>query len=479
MTFGVSSHPRFLPTLLIWWACIASFALPSCSGSSGPSLADIPADADYVAILRLDSLAQAEEAMQFLNIGAPERLATLTAGIASALDLSQVIVYKPVETGMGIMAAGITDGSALKSALSEAGWVKRKFRSEEIYEPESAGEFGCCMVMDGATAWFLANRTDLKAWRESLHKAGKSSYATLPLDRLVEERGVILALVNPATLGLNAPDRLFAVTSSSTADALTLRGGMIDVAKDSKGHYVPLDLLSPIGTIPTELRDMICAGPSLTILAGMSQSIDWANIVEMAGPGLGTQNQGMFQSLLPYIKSLNGVFALNAGPLTAASLDDGDPEHQSLLVYGRLEGNRANEAVEEINSNLRAKGLNPVPRADGIYAFSLGDARYRYTARDGAFIFALNREINLPAGQALPAIILPDDSRLSATLSLPPVTGAPAPLVTMTMDRNAITFTITDKGGNPLSALATYFTTLHRQSQTARETSDSYYDEYD
>ena len=466
------------PGLALAFALLACL-LTGCAKSESPSLSDLPADAEYVVMLNLDSIGQEGNLQQGISMLIPGDLNGLPDNAAQCLDLSNVMAYKPTETKMAIVAVGITDEDMLTEALVKAGWTKRKVNGEEIYEPDGSGEFGRCIVIDRGAAWYLTTRNDLKNWRESLRRASDNNFSQYPTADVIASRGVLTAFINPSAVGLPGSDKLFTVTTARASGSITFTGRLIATDEAHRGEEVPLDLLSDLGSAPAALSPMLCAGPTLTIMAGMTQAIDWGNMVEMAGADLGTQNQGMLQSLLPYIRSLNGIMAINVGPLSTKSLEATDVEEQSLMIYGLLEGNRAQEAVEEINTNLRQKGGNPAPRADGVYAFTLGDARYRYTARDGAFIFALNREIDLPEVLRGTSPEIAPTTRLNASLTLPAVNGASAPAFSLKMDAKVVTFTITAPGADPLSALANYMATLQSNSRSAREASADYYDDYD
>lgn len=468
-----------------WIAALSVMMLSGCSANDSPSLNDVPADAEYAAMLDLKAAGPFSDTISMLSAIAPDDMAPLLNDIAPTIDLSTVMVYKPRQTKMGIVALKLTEPDKFTETLTRSGWNKRRLNDEEIYEPDGGGEFAKCIVVDRGAAWYLSTRTDLKAWRESLKKAEELSFASeYRVEQLVNERSALLTFINPVAIGMSDSSyRLLCVTTTPKPQpgTITLKCSMIEFSnKNGTGETVPLDLLAPITEEAlATVRPMLTGSPSLTILAGLPQGIDWGGLVEMAGTGLDTRNQGMLQSLLPYMKDLKGLFALNVGPLTPRQLEADELEQQSLLVYGQLDGNRAQEAVEEINGNIRQKGLNPVPRADGVYAFTLGDARYRYTARNGAFIFALNREIDLDGQEAVTGNMFTPGKHLAASLTLPKINEAPEVGISLIMDADTLTITLKSTSGNPLIALENFFTALHTATNARSEAAPDYYDDYD
>lgn len=469
-------------------AFLAIALMASCSGSESPSAVDVPADADYVAIVDLTAIAKSAgfdltDSQASAGLGAimPDEAARILPSIAGAADLSSVMVYKPASCRENVVAFAVTDRDKLEESLEASGWKKRKFDSLEGLEPEESREFSPCIVFDRGAAWWLATRSDLKAWQQSFSEASDRNFASLGgVAEAIDSRGQLIAFANPSTAGLAMNDALIKITGNLTADSLSVKANLVGCSESDAGKTLPF---APLATIDSAaFAPYMPQAPALVAAAGITPGINWGGIVDLIGPGIGTQNQGMLQTLLPYMSALDGPLAVGIGPLTAKSLLSTELEDQTIILYAPLQPGKAEQAVAEINTNLRQKGLNPTPRPDGIYAYTLGDVRYRYTVRSGAFIFALNREIDIdsPQSSAFAGLMA------GAFLTLPPlksiVPGAKADIniaAALRLDAGGLSLTIVSPGSNPLTAMAGYFSTLSEADRANREAADDYYDNYD
>ncbi|MCM1400399.1 MAG: hypothetical protein NC189_00125 [Bacteroides sp.] len=453
----------------------ALFCLAACSSTDGPSLRSLPASADYVLLADLGSdSATIDRGM--LPDGL-DNVAPLLQALGKGVNLNSTLCYKPAAARQPIAAFTITDAGELTAALKESGWSKKKINGTEAWEPEGSREFSPCMIIDGNGAWLLATRSDINAWKDSLEEAKSSNFESYGLPGALGEGEIIRAYLNPSGIGLDAKDAMLCITNrpSSEAGKLILTARLLSVPAPSK--VLPLDIFAPIDTAAAPFLKLLPSSPALTFAAGIKQSINWGGLIDMFGADMGTQNQGMMQSLLPYINSLNGTLAIGIGPLTPQSLTSNNIEEQTLLLCATFDGEKAREAVEEINRNLRDKGLSPRPRADGVYALSLNGTSYRYTCRGNLFIFALNREIDdSGAGN----FSIPAGTGAFARLSLPPLSAVPQPpVVELDFTADQCSLTITAPGQNPMTALTAYFNALRKANREEREASDTYYDDYE
>ncbi len=455
---------------------IAVLILQGCGKDGAPSVDMVPATADYVAIINADSLQEAVESLF------PGQRAEDMARLGQCCDLQRVLVFKPVESRQPMAVVEVTDTKELTSLLADMGWRARKSDGEEAYAPDEGGEFAPCVVIDGNSAWFLGTRSDLKNRRESLSQAKKENFGKYALEFNLDGTTRLVAYASPAFLGFSDPDAMIKVTGSIDADrTLTVKASFVSVAEGSAGETIPITALAPI--TDTRFAEYLPRTNSFVAAAGIKKGFNWNGLVDMLGSGLGTQNQGMLQSLLPYMASLNGPFAIGIGPLTAQSLTSDELESQSIVIYATLEGTKAAEAVEEINGNLRDKGLSPRPRADGIYAFDLNGVKYRYHATDdGIFIFALNRE---PQSGQHPAPDIFSGHQAVAQLQLPPLSAIlPGNTSTMqiqaslTVEPDGLILTIKSGDTLPIVALSRYFTQLDNAMQAEAENAPDYYDYY-
>lgn len=453
---------------------LLSLLAAGCSEDKGPSLKQVPANADYVAFIDADSAGIAK----FL----PDYAAEMLKSIEKSVSLKEIMVYKPAETRQAIVAIAVTDADGLTKSLTDSGMLSTKLSGETVYVPVDGNDFSPCMAIADGSLWCFGSKADVANWQKSLKQAEKENFEKYGLDKFVAERKQLLAFVNPASLGFGGEESMIKIEAAITGNSLQASARIISVAEGSVGENIPLKGPEPM-TDMTFLRYMP-EGNGLIVAGGLTGAINWSGIADMLGQGLDTRNQGMLQTLLPYMGSLRGSTAIGLGPFTSQNIRSEELESQSIIIYAPMEGSKAAEAVNEINTNLKAKGLTPAPRADGIYAYTLGENRYRYTARDGVFMFALNRELD---GAARPDSTLYAGRQVAAQLTLPPLSA----LIPGSKKSTAInaTFTLTSDGAelkltapgsaNPLEALSDYLEALVNYGEQTETESDDYYDTYD
>ncbi len=457
-------------------AIAAVLLMQSCSKNDRPSVEIVPATADYVALVNADSLLETTESL--LPGRGDKDMGRLTA----SCNLSNILIYKPTDSRQPFAVAAVTDKEKLTSLLADMGWQRRNSDGEETYSPEAGGEFAPCVVIDGNMAWFLGTRGDLKNRRESLTQAGKENFGKYNLDFNIDGTTRLAAYISPVFLGFAEPETMVKLTGALNADrTATFKAEIVSTADGKTGKNIPITALAPI--TDTRFTGCLPASNSLIAAAGIKKGINWNGLVDLLGSGLGTQNQGMLQTLLPYMASLNGPFAIGLGPFTAQSLMSDELESQAIVVYATMEDSKASAAVDEINGNLREKGLSPRPRPDGVYAFDLNGVKYRYTATDdGVFIFAINREIE---SSQRPDSTLFTSRQAYAEIQLPPVSalvpgcGSNLSLTaTLVMNTEGLTLKMKSSDMNPIVAFSRWFHSLEDAVRDAEEASPDYYDDY-
>lgn len=468
-----------LKSMGLWAATFALVSLISlftagCSQDKGPSLSQVPANAEYVALIDADSAGIAEVI--------PAYAAEMLGSIKECVSLKEIMVYKPAETRQPIVAIAATDADALAKALTDSGMLPTKHSGETVYIPVDGNDFSPCLAIAEGSLWCFGSKADVANWQKSLKQAEKESFEKYGLEKFMAQRKQVLAFVNPASLGFAGEESMIKIEAAITGNTLQASGCIISVAEGSVGETIPLKGPEPM-TDMTFLRYMP-EGNGLILAGGLTGAINWSGIVDMLGQGLDTRNQGMLQTLLPYMSSLRGTTAIGIGPFTPQNIRSEELESQSIVIYAPMADGKAAEAVNEINTNLRAKGLTPTPRADGIYAYTLGENRYRYTARDGVFMFALNRELD---GAARPDSTLYAGRQVAAQVILPPLSalipGSKKSTIinaTFTLTSGGAEFKLTSPGSaNPIEALSAYLETLADYGEQADDETQDYYESYD
>lgn len=460
-------------------AIALSCTLPcSCSKESGPTAESVPATADYLLEINLTKLT--EDVKEADDMALPDtwaEMARLAAKAESTADFGKVLIYKVADASYPFAAVNLTDRQGFVDAIADAGWTRRKSYGAEMYQPADGNAMSPCLVIDGDGAWCLATPADAKALQASLKEAADGENFTKFMPQEPVDDQVMAGALNPASFGLAGGKEMVRITGRMSTSTGTLR---VDAEPfdPATGKPVAITGMSPIDLAEAE---SLSNGPGskLSIAVNVPKGIDWSGLIELCGPGLGTRNQGMLQSLLPYFASLDGMLVISIDPLDEQSLTASDIEQQPLAISATLEGARSVDAVEEINGNLRDKGVTPRPRADGVYAFTLNDVSYRYTARNGRFLFAMNREIG-SADSTKAAATTDGKAWLSAALTLPQLGGTTAPAMHLDIDNAGAHLELTSgPGTNPLAALGNYFNGIEARAKKARREAYDYYDDYD
>ncbi len=109
---------KLLKTIVL--AIAAAFIIQGCS-EKGVSIEEIPATADYVAVINADSI---PDAISTLLI--PAETPAQTGSLAESCDLSHILFYQPADSRQPFAAATVKDEKKLTSFLTELGWQKRK-----------------------------------------------------------------------------------------------------------------------------------------------------------------------------------------------------------------------------------------------------------------------------------------------------------------------------------------------------------------
>lgn len=459
--------------LAIWTAVI--LMLSCCSRTQeAPSLAQVPAESDYVAFINADSLPVASLL--------PDHASQLLVKLSSALKLSDVMVYKPAVTRQPVAAVAIKDEKTLTEALEANGYARVKTDGITAYRIPDAGDFSPCLVIEDNALWLLATKADIANWQQSRKQAEKENFEKFGLEKLMEKESQLTAFILPGALGFGKTDAILRITATSTADSMEARINLVSLNTSDFGSNIPLG--GPVAMTDLSFISSMPSDNGLIIAGGFSDAINWGALVDMIGQGLDTRNQGLLQALVPYMGSLRGSMAIGVGPFTAEALTDPEIESQRIVIYAAMEGDKASDAVEEINTNLREKGLSPRPRPDNVYAYTLGDNSYRYTARNGVFSFALNRELGgnssidstMFAGKQ--AVVMLNLPPLSALIPGADKTGPVNALLTLTPEGCIINLKAPG-AQRPLDVLAKYFSELSKAADNRRQQAPDYYDTYD
>lgn len=480
--------------LAVLAAVIAAFIPAGCTDDMGPSLKSVPANSDYAVLcnLKLSAETTGTDLTSPQSLGQspfatfmPPDFSEMIPKTADFIDLSAILIFKPKITRDVIVGVTLLDEGDFKDVLADNGWTKMKTGIQTAYRPAASSSFSPGIIIEDGCAWFLASNPDIQKWGEIKESAKEKSYADFHTgDLATPDVSEMLMLASPTVMGFPADKNTMIAAkgiSQKNPSRFTFASQLIDVSERGNGKALEFNILAPVDV--SSAMPFMPAPPALTLIAGITKGINWGALTEMM-TGLGTQNQGMLQSLVPYLSSLDGTLALGVGPLNARSILSEDIENQTLLIYGKLEGNRAIDAVNEINSNLKAKGLNPRPGADGIYSYTLNGHSYSYTARDGAFIFALNRPIDIN-NAAQPGQAAPKGTQLVGRLTLPPLKAiVPEATVDVSLTVDAVVDTrgmrlvFESPTMPPISAIATYINAIRKSKRITEEASEGFYDDY-
>lgn len=464
----------------------ASAALTGCRQSEGPSLKLVPATAEWAVVIDLQLIEQnsdscgTDNSTSILTALVPEDFSHIFQTLTPCVDKKQMVIFKPAETRGPIAVAAVSDQSAFVETLQADNWEKIRISDETAYVPEGAREFSPCIFIDGNNIFLLSTRSDLRNLQTCIKSADNADFLSKIPEPLLPDDSE-LAFYCPL------PDNdkeLLCVRSKSDIphNSATVRAIITEAGSDKSGQPVEMSFLKPLGTDSIPGLSNLPGGYSLRAVFGIPAGINWNALADMASGSLDTQSHGLLQSLLPYMSQLDGPLAIGIGPFGYSNMTADRLEAQTIYISATFQPGKALDIVEEINGNLREKGITPRPGANGIYAFNLNNTKYRYTVRGNEFLFAQNREIEENWNSELNI-----DPQMTGAVSLmlPPlrdiIPDAPSDnsiSAALKMTATEIEMTVTCTAGSPLTAFATYFETLGAALRNLEQSDEDYFDTY-
>ncbi|MDE6487835.1 MAG: hypothetical protein K2L46_00995 [Paramuribaculum sp.] len=479
-------RPVYFRHTALLFIALAIFTIQGCTRRGGPSLETVSATADWVAVIDLKQINQDSASAHSHNPAAiissllPEEFSYSFRILTPYIDNDRLIIFKPAETRGPVAAAGVSDPSAFADALKADSWSKIKVNGETAYAPEGAREFSPCLFIEGKTVFLVATRSDMRNLRLSLKSADSDNYLTkVPKPLLPAE--------SELTFFASLPDNdnelicIKAQTDPSN-NSISFRAIITESGSDKSGEPIEMSFLKPLESDSIPGLSELPGGYSLRGVFGIPSGINWKALADIADGSLDTRSLGLLQSLLPYMSRLDGPLAVGIGPFDFSNMTADRLEAQTIYVCATFQPGKAAEVVNEINGNLREKGLDPRPGANGIYAFNLNGTSYRYVSRGNEFLFAQNREINDKWDSD---IEIDPKTTGSLTLMLPPlrsiIPDAPSNnsiSASLKMTSKEINLTITCTSGSPLVALPTYFESISTALRNFDLSNEDYFDTY-
>ncbi|MCC8071224.1 MAG: DUF4836 family protein [Bacteroidales bacterium] len=362
-------------TLLL--ASVMLMVLSACHHEEKSLLETIPADAGIVSIVNLNKWV--DQCGDALSAIADPEFTTYYGQAKEAIDLDHLVIFLTGNTY--VLTAKVTDLSKLNALLKQA-------RDAEVTTQE--GYYRCSgtpLVWNDHQVWSIVGPNPLEHVKTILQSAEKQNFTSnygaaeyLEVDHLTTlalNQSIIgqMGLANVAEGEKEPVFSCFDVDVKSNAIAVHGTNMKAD------GTLVAYTGFKEINT------DFLRYVPDY-FLGAAAAGIDKANfnweplaaVVSMMG---GLQAQGMVQTFLPFLQSIDGTVAIAGGPKDLAQIDDLSTWDWLAMVHMPQE--MVDNGVATLTRYLGGYGFNITTDREGHFTASWRDKTFYGGAYDGYF----------------------------------------------------------------------------------------------
>lgn len=354
-----------LPLLM---ACMA------CSRQQTPLLETIPADVDYALTFNLtkfvESAGNEEDLSRYeklLSGWIPEELADNAQEMLKAIDTDMIAGY-----GYGnntIITFAIKDKSLLESLMSKA--EHKSDKGFSIYRLS-----GQNLLVKGNQAWLSSSANPGEKISNDISNASDNPFSENGAIAEALDNGQILTVaLSPKFIDKAMTDHWPILTLDISDNKLVAQMSGLN----TEGENYTLSSLQPLSTdflryVP-EPFNIACA-------FGATPAIAWDAIASMAGSIGGYRSMGLMETLLPYLKSIDGTVAFAAG-----TPDKTIPDDVRFIAMMHMPREVIAKAIGQIGGAMAQMRI-PVKRTpDGISA-TIDGVTYTAAEVDGYLTLA-------------------------------------------------------------------------------------------
>lgn len=387
-------------TIWMWAAMMLCIIATSCSRQP-ELLRTIPASAQVVGCFDLPRLAAqcgvnfenstpfSDRTVRSLGELAPVFLAANACG-----DLSQTYMF--VTTGGSTFVTFmLKDREAFEKALTTSLHLTPvQNQGYKLYELRSANT--STVVLRDNQAWIISYPTTLEDLRAALDAAADADMASVNgvADRLkdgITDGGDITMVIN--TEATRGSDRSQWLMVKTDVDSVSIKCDVRMINADGKD-------VKYAGVLPMDVAALRHIPSSSFVLAGAGingRDVDWEMFINPLTIMGGFRARGLYDTLAPYLKALDGTMIVSASPANGNKGDVSDPETWKLTLLAHMSQAAVDQACATLVNQLSMPGVDIQKDSDGTTVLKFGDTRMYVANLDGYFAVS-----NQPFGNYTP-----------------------------------------------------------------------------
>ena len=364
----------------------------SCSRDRRELLSLVPDDVDFAMTINALQLAsdagcsigadgsvQMPEYMESLirSHKLPEGFGSILTDLSHAIDLEHIVCY-----GYGnspLIAFAITDADRFESIITPADTDKQDgFTLYRKYDK------GITIVTndDIGWLWITDTRNPVTIITEAADKAKTAPISKKSgLNDALTADNTFNAVYDPSFIDSSLGNHWLSVSGKieSQTMLLTVRG----ITPDGE-----IMTISGTQEINTDFLRYVPSDFTLAAAAGLTADINWGGFAAIIGLAGGYRSRGLVDTLLPYLRSIDGTVAIAAGPADESAWTELDMDHWRFLAMIHMPQDRISQATSQVAMLLRQMRLPVTADAPGLISTEYDGTTYRIGNIDGYFTIA-------------------------------------------------------------------------------------------
>lgn len=388
---------------------VVMLVMASCAKDTGDILEIIPTDVLAVAKVNVESslkhsgITYSADEIKFpshfeplLNkeISASHR-AEIGKGmtiLSQVVDLSQVAIFYSTD-GSIYAVANVIDESLLAVKLEEELGQSQETDGFVYFSNPSGSEI---IALKDSRLWCTDAPNGVRGIKTQISKAEKGAVsADAHLSDFFAESEDVLAVVSPKLLNLDVKDKSgwlrLALTARETGSTIKLSMMNADGTLAKAGEQLNKIDNNALKYIPNDALGAVAFA--------LSPNFDWTAVESSILPLLSHADRGLFEVMMPYIKSIDGTVLLSA---SANDLSSGykinKPENWSVKFMAHLQAGKVGEAINKIVSTIEGDYKMSLPKEGDFYVIPFPDMKICLGEVDGYFTMTFGSQA--PAGDS-------------------------------------------------------------------------------
>lgn len=381
----------------------------SCANETGDILESIPADVNAVAKVNIESAmkhlgitydangvkfpTQIEPLIneEFSTTKRDELGKGLTM-LSQMVDLSQVAIFYSTD-GFVYAVANVVDESLLAVKLEEELGQAQETDGFVYFNNPSGSEI---IALKDSRVWYTDAPNGVRGIKTQLSKAEKASVSSdVHLSDFFAESEDALAVVSPKLLNLDVKDKggwlRMALTARETGSTIKLSMMNADGTLAKAGERLNKIDNNALKYIPNDALGAVAFA--------ISPSFDWTAVEASIFPLLSHADRGLFEVMMPYIKSIDGTVLLSASAKDLSSIYKiNKPENWSVKFMAHLQDGKADEAINKIVTTIEGDYKMSLPKEGDFYVIPFPDMKICLGKVDGYFTLTFGTQA--PAGDS-------------------------------------------------------------------------------